>query len=301
MKKQWAREVTGRRCRTSTLVEPLDPSTRSGPIRRLGVGRAFTLIELLVVIAILAVLAALLVPAMKQALYTAKLVHCTSNLRQVGVASFQYAGDHDGKWPERSIRTHYSPDSPTMIAALYMGPGYDDRPLFAPYLGMLDLLCCPFSPSPEPIATSTPDRIVMISYEYWAGGLLDQEVPSSALVSMDDIMDWNGILFDVIAADSMHRDINVPAYYSSHPDRPQYTTFRSIKPGDPVYGDAYTIAHYSGPRLGEVDRNFLHTDGSVQRLMRLKLPQARHDGTLVRVPLQSFNANPGRYGYLPPK
>ena len=262
---------------------------------------AFTLIELLVVIAIIAVLAAMLVPALKQALYSAKLAHCASNLHQVGLASFQYASDHDGAWPKRSIRTHGSPDEPYMIAAPYMGPGYDDRPLFAPYLGQLDLLCCPFSPAPEPIATANPTRVVGGSYEYWAGSYLDRSVPSSSLLTVDDVMDWNGILFDVMAADRMTQDVNVPSYHSAHPDRPAYTTFLSIKPGDPVYGDAYTFAMYFGSRLGEIDRNFLHTDGSVRRLMRLRLPEARHNGTLVRVPYQSFYWNPGRYGYLPPK
>lgn len=68
-------------------------------LRHSGRVGGFTLIELLVVMAIIAILAALLLPAVNQAKQRAKRIACVSNLREMGLAFHIFANDHRGRLP----------------------------------------------------------------------------------------------------------------------------------------------------------------------------------------------------------
>ena len=70
---------------------------------------AFTLLELLVVIAIVAILAALLLPALSSAQAKGQRLGCINNLKQLSLASQIYTADNNGKLPENNPRNAPAP------------------------------------------------------------------------------------------------------------------------------------------------------------------------------------------------
>jgi len=80
--------------------------------------KGFTLIELLVVIAIIAILAAILFPVFAKAREKARQTSCLSNMKQMGLATMQYAQDYDERTPRfRQYTWGTAPIGPYGVAA----------------------------------------------------------------------------------------------------------------------------------------------------------------------------------------
>jgi prepilin-type processing-associated H-X9-DG protein/prepilin-type N-terminal cleavage/methylation domain-containing protein len=92
----------------------------AAPRQRGGVS-AFTLIELLVVVAIIAILAAMLLPALQRARDAGKKANCLSNEKQIVSALTMFADDHDGRMPcafFNNLEEAFGEDTPAQWKAI---------------------------------------------------------------------------------------------------------------------------------------------------------------------------------------
>jgi prepilin-type N-terminal cleavage/methylation domain-containing protein len=132
---------------------------------------AFTLVELLTVIAIIGILADILIPVTGKMRSAAAKAACTSNLRQLAIASLGFAVDHKHQLPTRDTYGHRSTWRHPHVYH------QDDFKLLRPYIGLQDanreatsLLFCP-GPLKEAISAESTgyngDTALFISYSYF--------------------------------------------------------------------------------------------------------------------------------------
>lgn len=86
---------------------------------RIQAKEAFTLLEVLAAVLIIAVLCAMLYPAIQKGIASAKKVKCLSNLKNIGAALFQYAGDNNGLLPYKEGQASHN--SPLVLVGALVG------------------------------------------------------------------------------------------------------------------------------------------------------------------------------------
>ncbi len=101
-------------------VRRFRPPPRPGP--------GFTLIELLVVIAIIAVLAAMLLPALTRAKETGRRAFCLSNMHQIHISSSTYEADYDSTLPTTAYKTSWGNSGSGDQVSLSNYPNWPTRP-----------------------------------------------------------------------------------------------------------------------------------------------------------------------------
>lgn len=152
---------------------------------------AFTLIELLVVIAIIALLLAVILPALKSAKVIAKRLVSSSNMRQIGVAVSMYADDNKGLFPET---THTVTSDKSWIYTL------------SPYLSEMDKIrICPSDPQGrERLRYNTTSYIFneYLTVKYQIGRM----VRSESFPNIHQLKNTNSTITVFLAADRWSAD-----------------------------------------------------------------------------------------------
>ncbi|MDD7985326.1 type II secretion system protein [Lentisphaera marina] len=236
--------------------------------------KKFTLIELLVVIAIIGILASLMLPNLKKSRFKARLVGCTENMRQNGLALYSYTNDNNDYWPQR-----------TMARLDNLEPSSKGRSLLVDYISIKSFFCPlnqPKSWNPESASGNLAG-----AYEMYYGQQLisGNGYRNTALLKVGDRITWgwDGInnSFSVLLADN---DLYIPGgdglWASSHPDNAGGMSSEELA------GANKSVFYKSYVARGTLDRNFLYEDGSVKRVNNIMAPGAptsAHDPRMARL------------------
>ncbi len=259
------------------------------PRRRLPTG--FTLIELLVVISIIALLIAILLPALGKARYSATLNQCRSNLHQAGVGGIAFAVDNKNVLPPSSPG-----GKPTDIRAWdgVAGEWWDMRDTLRDYVNM-NLLQCPLAPQELDYTQYNTSYIETTYGFYWNWKWNDLPgYTHQQLEHQEDYLSYGEDEFDILAMD--YDTLNPGSQYSEGPHPFEGGSSLTLPNGSWPDHTLTRWNNWDGNGRGNIDKNYLRTDGSVETWGNITYS---HDAYDEMVMLPSFRSGLTWVVYMP--